>query len=266
MHIESLLQLMIYDGMVEKVLVPELKGNYGIGDPIEAEAQLEEEEEEKDSAEESGAEEEDKKRKRETSDGENGDEKPRAKKNRYKLTEKSKVAAESEEFSDSDDEVRKQSGNAAQNGSDLSDDGKTKYSEALRRSKGRLNADNGSGSAAVEYVYRLIKPYKPVLGWTDMPCGNCPSEAFCTEPPRPLGYHHSGRAAYTSSGTMRKVFGSDKMKGVGMLGGAGAAIGSTSEKWGQTKIVGTAVAPVNPKDCRYFKSWLDFSAEDADGL
>lgn len=49
------------------------------------------------------------------------------------------------------------------------------------------------------------------------------------------------------------------MQGVGMLGGQGAAIGTSNDKWGDTSgIVGGNVAPVNPKDCHYMAEWLIF--------
>ncbi|GAA5918831.1 hypothetical protein JCM6882_004709, partial [Rhodosporidiobolus microsporus] len=38
-----------------------------------------------------------------------------------------------------------------------------------------------------------------------------------------------------------------------------AAIGVSLAKWGEMNgAVGTGVAPINPKDCPYFKDWLDF--------
>ena len=45
-------------------------------------------------------------------------------------------------------------------------------------------------------VYRLVRhEYKPLIGWTDMPCGKCPVEAFCSEAAKPMGSHHSGRSS-----------------------------------------------------------------------
>ncbi|SGY14126.1 BQ5605_C010g06072 [Microbotryum silenes-dioicae] len=118
-----------------------------------------------------------------------------------------------------------------------------------------------------DYVYRTIREYHPVIGWTDMPCGKCPVESFCCEPPRRFAQasavsasRGSRRPGFLSSG--RPKIGIELeggMKGVGMIGGAGAAIGISTAKWGETKgVVGNGVAPVNPRDCQYFKKWLDF--------
>jgi DNA-directed RNA polymerase III subunit RPC6 len=255
-HIQSLLQLMIYDGMIEKVLVTGLKGNHGKGDVVVEAEESEDEKEDEDEEEDSDDEVLDSKKRKHTSSDEES--KPKKKKSKAKGKKKSKK--EDQDSSDDDDLVRAAAGDA----SESSDDGyKSKYGKARFKSAKRALSNHDTGIAGADYVYRLIKPYKPILGWTDMPCGNCPSESFCAEPPRPLGHHHLGKSPYTSTGAERKITGPGQMKGVGMLGGAGAAIGSTSEKWGQRTVVGSAVAPVNPRDCRYFKEWLDFSAEDA---
>lgn len=44
-----------------------------------------------------------------------------------------------------------------------------------------------------------------------------------------------------------------------MIGGAGAAIGNLGERWGEVRgAIGGGVAPVNPRDCAYFREWLEF--------
>ncbi|SCV69758.1 BQ2448_1152 [Microbotryum intermedium] len=118
-----------------------------------------------------------------------------------------------------------------------------------------------------DYVYRTIREYHPVIGWTDMPCGKCPVESFCYEPPRRFAQpsaipasRAARRPGFLFSGRPKigiEIEGG--MKGVGMIGGAGAAIGISTAKWGESKgAVGHGVAPVNPRDCQYFKNWLDF--------
>ncbi|GAA5998294.1 hypothetical protein JCM5350_005219 [Sporobolomyces pararoseus] len=115
-----------------------------------------------------------------------------------------------------------------------------------------------------DYVYRLVRPYTPVIGWTDMPCGKCPVEEFCSEPLRPRAgivkkpTTVSGSYGDDSFGQPRlKIELEGGIQGVGMLGGAGAAVGVSLAKWGEMKgQVGKGVAPVNPRDCVYFKDWL----------
>lgn len=112
-----------------------------------------------------------------------------------------------------------------------------------------------------DYVYRLIRPYTPVIGWTDMPCGKCPVEEFCTEPLRPRASLVKKPTTATIGGGLPKVKISIEegggIQGVGMLGGVGAAVGVSAAKWGEMKgQVGKGVAPINPRDCVYFQEWL----------
>ncbi|GAA5897968.1 uncharacterized protein JCM6883_000878 [Sporobolomyces salmoneus] len=116
-----------------------------------------------------------------------------------------------------------------------------------------------------DYVYRLIRPYTPVIGWTDMPCGKCPVEEFCSEPLRPRAGVVKKPTTVSDSYLTDTLGGGPRVKieleggiqGVGMLGGAGAAVGVSLAKWGEMKgQVGKGVAPVNPRDCVYFKEWL----------
>lgn len=129
-----------------------------------------------------------------------------------------------------------------------------------------------------DHVYRLTKPYTPRIGRTDMPCGPCPVESFCSEPSRALGKHHHQRINTSSNFSSRNGLSNGKkssrggellgrprvqisggLDGVGMLGGVGAAVGASNEKWGDSGgRVGTGVAPVNPKTCDYMQNWLDF--------
>lgn len=116
-----------------------------------------------------------------------------------------------------------------------------------------------------DYVYRLVRPYTPVIGWTDMPCGKCPVEEFCSEPLRPRAGVVKKPTTVSDSYGMDPLSGAPRVRieleggiqGVGMLGGAGAAVGVSLAKWGEMKgQVGKGVAPVNPRDCVYFKDWL----------
>ena len=122
--------------------------------------------------------------------------------------------------------------------------------------------DAESAERMKNYVYRLIRPYTPVIGWTDMPCGKCPVEEFCTEPSRPrAGILKRPTTALDSTigggGPKMKIELEGGIQGVGMLGGVGAAVGVSLAKWGEMKgQVGKGVAPVNPRDCVYFKDWL----------
>ncbi|GAA5929226.1 uncharacterized protein JCM15063_004086 [Sporobolomyces koalae] len=118
-----------------------------------------------------------------------------------------------------------------------------------------------------DYVYRLVRPYTPVIGWTDMPCGKCPVEEFCSEPlrqragvvkrPTTVSDSYPDLSLLEGGGPKLKIELEGGIQGVGMLGGAGAAIGVSLAKWGEMKgSVGKGVAPVNPRDCVYFKDWL----------
>jgi DNA-directed RNA polymerase III subunit RPC6 len=90
-----------------------------------------------------------------------------------------------------------------------------------------------------------------------MPCGECPSQAFCAELPRSPAAHHHRSAPY-GRGAPRVGIEIGEMPGVGMMGGAGAAIGASNNKWGDARGVDVGAAPVNPKDCEYFTEWLKF--------
>ncbi|KAM0789490.1 hypothetical protein ACM66B_000310 [Microbotryomycetes sp. NB124-2] len=173
--------------------------------------------------------------------------KKRTKKRRKDRTKKARVKNESDE-SQADSEV------------DDSDDNVPK-----RKPKIKTEADSAhySSDAPFYQVYRSLRPYKPLIGWLDMPCGHCPSESFCWEPLHAkLGNSTVGSTAHPSGLKALPKVGigiDDGMQGVGMLGGVGAAIGVSNEKWGQPKGGHSrSVAPVNPIDCRYFKEWLEF--------
>ncbi|BGP48719.1 34-kDa subunit of RNA polymerase III (C) [Rhodotorula kratochvilovae] len=330
-HVEALLDLMVYDGLVEKVFVNR-DGN-GLGAPSggggdskkangkgkgKAKAS---------SSSKSGA----SKRKKgaaASSDSESeSDAGPRGKKGggkrgangkarrkRAKLAsdaEESSSSSESEDF-DSDEEApsrRKKKGSAAAASDDSDEEGGGKKSSRRRKKRGKKrvkrsssdsedsssDSDGGGGKAGSDasparnkkgdvdadddedhaaptgsqYVYRMIRPYAPVIGWTDMPCGKCPVEEFCSEPPRQraVAYRRPPAATPRANGA---VGGAPKLgieleggiQGVGMLGGAGAAIGVSEAKWGEMKgAVGKGIAPINPVDCPYFSretGWLAF--------
>lgn len=110
-----------------------------------------------------------------------------------------------------------------------------------------------------QYVYRMIRQYRPTVGWTDMPCGRCPVEEFCSEPPRRRAEAVRRPAQVTTGAPSTRIEFEGGIQGIGMLGGAGAAIGVSDAKWGELKGgIGNGVAPVNPVDCPAYKAWLDF--------
>ncbi|KAM0748838.1 hypothetical protein T439DRAFT_343497 [Meredithblackwellia eburnea MCA 4105] len=276
-HVEALLDLMIYDGTVEKIMVQNVQRGKG-------------------------------KRKRKDgggSDSDSSDDEDRPQKKRRKGSKeangkgKKKVVANgkkgrsllaasddsddsgSDDFdSDEDAETsrakRKDKGSSKKRRKDrrkrkVASDSDSDVSSSSSSSDGededRKPDVEESGGLKNDYVYRLARPYKPRIGWTDIPCGKCPVESFCTEPSRPLGPHHQKGTSFLGLSSTSSLSGRPKisieatgvMKGVGMMGGAGAAIGASNERWGDIRgAVGAGVAPVNPKDCVYLKEWLIF--------
>lgn len=157
--------------------------------------------------------------------------------------------------------------------SESSQDSQAEESSEDEDSRRRANPT----SFGFDYVYRVLKPYKPLIGHTDMPCGRCPSASFCSEPAHAKVSRATAgtlrlsqpRVALTNGDfstftppeypTLASLRGKNELEGVGMLGGAGAAIGTSDEKWGEMiGRVGGGVAPVNPRDCEYMRDWLDF--------
>lgn len=192
------------------------------------------------------------------SDEDEDDNSPRRKKRGKDRVKRSYTDSEA---GDSDDE---RDGNAS---SASEDDAKP-----ARRSGGQADANDDT-----HFVYRLVRPYAPLIGWTDMPCGRCPVEEFCSEPPRlraesyrrptqipanpanPNKLASSVAAPAHAGQPTTRIELEGGIQGVGMLGGAGAAIGVSDAKWGELKGgVDHGVAPVNPVDCPYFKTYLDF--------
>ncbi|ORY89829.1 RNA polymerase Rpc34 subunit-domain-containing protein [Leucosporidium creatinivorum] len=156
----------------------------------------------------------------------------------------------------SDDEDRATSESSGHESSDDDEDVKKKGKGKGKKGKSAEDELAEERENMKDYVYRLVRPYAPVVGWTDMPCGKCPSESFCTEPNRSLAVKQPRAGASRPKVGIELEGG---IQGVGMIGGAGAAIGVSTAKWGEVKgAVGNAVAPVNPRDCTYFKTWLDF--------
>lgn len=123
--------------------------------------------------------------------------------------------------------------------------------------KSKSEEDLEAEKTRLAYIYRLSRTYKPVIGWTDIPCGRCPVEQFCTEASRPLATVQP-RSGNSNQGRPKVAIALEGgLQGVGMLGGAGAAIGVSTARWGEVKgAVGRAVAPVNPKDCKYYQEWF----------
>lgn len=292
-HVESLLDLMVYDGTVEKLMVQNVQRDRNGGGPDAKKKKRKRKgaASGSDTEAESDAERPKKKRKAKT----NGKGKAANGKGKGTAVGKKRRAADSEdsegssdaEFDSDEDVETARSRNAAAGKS------KKRRKDRKRRGDSKSNSDAGGGSdsdgqtsesskagsdsdddakpdiatSANDYVYRLIRPYKPRIGWTDMPCGKCPVESFCSEPARPLGPHHRQGSSFiglrikppTAGGPRIPIEMSGQLQGVGMMGGVGAAIGASNEKWGDVQgAVGFGVAPVNPRDCSYFKAWLDF--------
>lgn len=139
-----------------------------------------------------------------------------------------------------------------------------------RRKRGQAGddvaAEGGEGQGEgtdgnTQYVYRMIRQYRPTVGWTDMPCGRCPVEEFCSEPPRRRAeaVRRPAQVNTSTGAPSTRIEFEGGIQGIGMLGGAGAAIGVSDAKWGELKGgIGNGVAPVNPVDCPAYKAWLDF--------
>ncbi|KPV77888.1 uncharacterized protein RHOBADRAFT_41887 [Rhodotorula graminis WP1] len=327
-HVEALLDLMVYDGQVEKILVNRDASTFGTSTSNDtassrktdgkgkgkARASSKSSKRRKGSSDASSSESDDDARRRSSKKGKrnaNG----KARRKRAKLASDAEASSESEsEDFDSDDDApsrcRKKGGAASDDedgGKKASKRRKKRGSRRVKRSSsdpdasssesedgvrggsrrqggGERNAgmgddddddDEAAAAAAREsqtgtqYVYRLIRSYAPTIGWTDMPCGKCPVEDFCAEPPRQraVAYRRPPAVAAvrpsvaTSAGAPKiRIELDGGIQGVGMLGGAGAAIGVSEAKWGEMKgAVGAGIAPVNPRDCPYFSKdtgWL----------
>ncbi|GJN90969.1 hypothetical protein Rhopal_003983-T1 [Rhodotorula paludigena] len=213
-------------------------------------------------------------RRKKGSDGEDGQEdedddgRKKSSRKRRKDRRKKRVKRSS---SDSDDGGSGDDDEGAQ-----SSESEDEAARARRRNGvGAGDEANGAAAGGSQYVYRLVRQYAPTIGWTDMPCGKCPVEEFCSEPPRmraqsyrrppavaanPTNPNAVLASAATSVGAPKlRVELEGGIQGVGMLGGAGAAIGVSEAKWGEMKgAVGAGVAPINPVSCPYFDAWLTF--------
>ncbi|GAA5918390.1 hypothetical protein JCM6882_002792, partial [Rhodosporidiobolus microsporus] len=135
--------------------------------------------------------------------------------------------------------IKRTSSDEGESGSDSDDGG----AHGANGKNGAAAAEDEDGdqsaqpAGASQYVYRLIRPYEPVIGWTDMPCGRCPVEEFCAEPPRmravaykrpataaqaaPVGSGEEGAGGGMAAAMARvKIELEGGIQGVGMLGGA----------------------------------------------
>ncbi|MBW0505867.1 hypothetical protein O181_045582 [Austropuccinia psidii MF-1] len=118
------------------------------------------------------------------------------------------------------------------------------------------------------FVYRALRPFQAqtgyeaqldgdrmadfipdppnVSGFFDMPCGHCPSFDFCASKGKAWqfkGLTTLGADPGNQQGKLPRIGLAGIGAGFGAVGGLGAAGG---------------VAPVNPADCLYFTEWLDF--------
>lgn len=304
-HVEALLDLMVYDGVVEKVFV---RRNEDEIDTLAAEANGKTKgkgssskskgkgkasngkgkrktrggssDEDSDDSDDDSPKKKGKGKKGSAKRGANG----KAKKKRAKLynDDEEEESSESEDFNSDEEAPNKKKKkavgkNGGKGGSDdedgdaaSSDEGddsdggrKTKGSSKRRKKRDRTkkkvkrsSSDDESSSSDVDvkkngnghtvdsddeggpkvdpgasqYVYRVIKPYEPVIGWTDMPCGRCPVEEFCSEPSRAraVAYKRPATVTEDSSGggggaPRMRIELEGGIQGVGMLGGAGAS-------------------------------------------
>ncbi|KAI8460255.1 RNA polymerase Rpc34 subunit-domain-containing protein [Phakopsora pachyrhizi] len=90
-----------------------------------------------------------------------------------------------------------------------------------------------------------------VSGFYDMPCGHCPSFEFCSS----KGKSWQFRGINTLGGNHKRPGMNEKLQRLPKLGLAG--IGSGFSSVGGLGRAG-GVAPVNPADCVYFTEWLEF--------
>ncbi|GAA6025745.1 hypothetical protein JCM8202_005259 [Rhodotorula sphaerocarpa] len=328
-HVEDLLDLMVFDGDVEKVLVSRLgpdglpvngagggaggrngkgaskangkrKGKATTSGKRKKGAASSDEDELDSSDDDRG------KKGKKGKKGSSGSKRAangKAKRKRTKLdSDAESESSDDEESSDFDSDedaatAKRKRGDAAGGGSDDDEEGGGKKNGAKRRKKrvksrvkreeGDSSDDRDSGASQSEdekakpepdaaeaggegtntqFVYRMIRQYRPTIGWTDMPCGRCPVEEFCSEPPRRRAesFRRPAQAPIASAlklggGPATRIEFDGGIQGIGMLGGAGAAIGVSDAKWGELKGgIGNGVAPVNPIDCPAYKEWLDF--------
>lgn len=311
-HVEDLLDLMVFDGDVEKVLVNRLgadglpvenpKRNKGKGTASSKrkKGNASSSEEEADSSDEGGASGRKSKSKSKKTSKRAANGKPKKKRAKRGSSDDEEDEESSDFDSDAEAVTSSKRKRAAGSGADDDDDGngsasdgggkkksskrrKKRVKSRVKREDGddsdssaseddsRRKAANGDDGAAAggaadggnentQYVYRMIRQYRPTVGWTDMPCGRCPVEEFCSEPPRRRAEVFRRPAQLgVKGGPSTHIELEGGIKGIGMLGGAGAAIGVSDAKWGELKGgIGNGVAPVNPIDCPAYKAWLDF--------
>ncbi|KAI5474160.1 DNA-directed RNA polymerase III subunit RPC6 [Pseudohyphozyma bogoriensis] len=283
-HVESLLDLMVYDGTVEKIMVQNVQSvvnggkKRGKDDGDSSDSDDDKRPRKKmrggksakgkkgrkmlEDSDESGASDSESDDFDSDEEGGKSGAKAGSKKRRKKREKRKRVASSDEE--DEDEPNGETNGKKKRNGRDTSDEGSDSDDDSKPRLKGKgkkpvvTSSAIDTGIPVNDFVYRIRRQYTPVIGWTDMPCGRCPVEAFCAEarraPTKPAS------SAVNKKGAPKVDIGvQGLMQGVGMMGGVGAAIGTISEAWGETRgNVGGGVAPVNPRDCVYFKDWLDF--------
>ncbi|KAG0141620.1 hypothetical protein CROQUDRAFT_663575 [Cronartium quercuum f. sp. fusiforme G11] len=92
----------------------------------------------------------------------------------------------------------------------------------------------------------LIGPPPKVSGFFDMPCGHCPSFDFCSS---------KGKAWQFRGNSILSKNQGDNLQRLPRIGLAGIGAGFSSLGG---LGAGGGVAPVNPAECVYFNDWLDF--------
>ncbi|OAV95302.1 hypothetical protein PTTG_03649 [Puccinia triticina 1-1 BBBD Race 1] len=239
-HILALLDVLLYDGVVERITVGTAKceGQAGMSDSDE------DEEDKSDEDEDGGGLSVSQKRRKSVGSGKSS---KRQKTNSGKQLRFQDRSDDDPELEDEEDTKRK------------------------RRSEPRRIIPSNEA-----FVYRALRPLPnqpetqeeteaeggiveppSVSGLFDMPCGHCPSFDFCSSKGKAWQFKGStnlGAGANlqaNGSGAASASF-NRKLPKIGLAGiGAGFnAVGGLG--------AGGGVAPVNPADCIYFTEWLDF--------
>ncbi|PLW46929.1 hypothetical protein PCASD_08135 [Puccinia coronata f. sp. avenae] len=237
-HILTLLDVLLYDGVIERITVGTAKCEGQADDMSNSDEEDDDNEEEKSDADEDEA-------------GHSGAQKRRKSVGSGKSAKRQKTSTGKQlRFQDRPDDSR---------GQEDEEDWKPKRKTEARR----VIPSNEA------FVYRALRPLPnesshqeetegeiaeppSVSGLFDMPCGHCPSFDFCSS--KGKAWQFKGNTSLGSadpSGSSTASF-SRKLPKIGLAGiGAGFnAVGGLGAAGG--------VAPVNPADCIYFTEWLDF--------
>ncbi|KAA1125411.1 34-kDa subunit of RNA polymerase III (C) [Puccinia graminis f. sp. tritici] len=252
-HILTLLDVLLYDGVVERITVGTAKceGQAGMSESDEEDEDDQEEQEEEEEEEQSELED---------------DGLLMAQKRRKSLGSTTKKSSKRRK-TNSGKQLRFQ---------DRSDEELMEEEEKRRKRRAEGRRMIPSNEA---FVYRALRPLPnqvereeeeeeetgvsgrgiveppSVSGFFDMPCGHCPSFDFCSSKGKAWQFKGSTTLGSTLNSTNQDNGPASfhrKLPKIGLAGiGAGFnAVGGLGAAGG--------VAPVNPADCVYFTEWLDF--------